>query len=388
MKERRFCLSHMIAAVVLTLTLTLGGVALAAWILIGPGGLTLLEGLGLVNTLFVGEYEEGKVVDAAMQGMVAGLNDRWSYYLDPESYQATQERRQNMYIGIGITVVYDNPEGLSIIAVEKEGPADKAGLVAGELITAVDGTPLVGEQQAQGAALIQGTQGSTVTLTVMGADGATRTISVKRDKVETKPVSYELLPDSVGYIKVRNFYDRSAAEVKAAVDDLIEQGAASLLFDMRNNGGGYLHELTDMLDYLLPEGPIFRQQMRSGSEKVTQSDDKCIDLPMAVLVNKDTYSAAEFFAAELQEQGVGIIVGEETSGKGYSQQTFPLPGGGGMGISTGAYFTGQGTSLVGTGVTLDKEICLSDKAGALLKAGALPYGDDAQLQAALTLLGQ
>ena len=141
-----------------------------------------------------------------------------------------------------------------------------------------------------------------------------------------------------------------------------------------------------MLDYLLPEGPIFRSRDRAGNEQVTNSDAHCIDLPMATLVNKSTYSAAEFFGAELQEWGVGVIVGEETTGKGYSQQTYPLPGGGGLGISTGAYFTGQGTSLIGTGVTLDQECVLTDEENALLKAGKLPRGDDAPLQAAIKLL--
>lgn len=388
MKQKRFSALHIVLAVVLAVILTLGAAFGALWLTVGPQGLTLLEGLGLVNTLFVGEYEESEVVDAAMGGMVAGLNDRWSYYLNPESYQLTQERRQNVYVGIGVTVEYTNPEGLTVTIVEPDGPAYKAGLVAGDLITAVDGTSLAGEGQNQGVTLIQGEQGTKVNLEVRGADGTIRTVEVTRDKVETKPVSYDLLSGGVGYIQVKNFYDRSADGVKAAVDDLVAQGAVSLVFDMRNNGGGYLHELTAMLDYLLPVGVIFRSETRSGEETVTNSDDKCIDLPMATLVNQGTYSAAEFFAAELQEWGVGVIVGEETSGKGYSQQTFPLPGGGGLGISTGAYFTGQGTSLIGTGVRLDKELSLSDEDNALLRANALPYADDTQLRAALALLEQ
>ena len=142
---------------------------------------------------------------------------------------------------------------------------------------------------------------------------------------------------------------------------------------MRNNGGGYLSQLTDMLDFLLPEGPIFISRDRAGHEEITNSDADCVELPMAVLVNADTYSAAEFFAAELQEQGAAVIVGEPNSGKGYSQQTFPLPHGGAVAISTGAYFTGSGASLIGTGLTLDAEV---------YNTGA----EDTQLAAALELL--
>jgi carboxyl-terminal processing protease len=388
MREKRFSLLHIILAVVLTAILTFGGTVLAAWVTIGPSGLTLLEGMSLVNTLFVGPYDEDKVLDATMTGMVDGLGDRWSYYLNPAAYQATNERRKNIYVGIGVTVSYENEDGLLILSVEPDGPAGKAGIQPGELILSADGTSLAGEGQSEGVTLIQGEAGTSVTLEIRSAAGETRTVAVKRSKVETNPVEYELLSDNVGYIKVKNFYDRSADGVKAAVDDLVGQGAVALVFDMRNNGGGYLKELTDMLDYLLPEGPIFRSRSRSGQETVTSSDAHCIDLPMATLVNRDTYSAAEFFGAELQEQGVGIIVGEETSGKGYSQQTFPLPGGGGLGISTGAYLTGKGTSLVGAGVKLDAELSLTEEEDALLYAGKLSHADDPQLQAALALLAQ
>lgn len=388
MREKRFSLLHIILAVVLTAILTFGGTVLAAWVTIGPSGLTLLEGMSLVNTLFVGPYDEDKVLDAAMTGMVDGLGDRWSYYLNPAAYQATNERRKNIYVGIGVTVSYENEDGLLILSVEPDGPAGKAGIQPGELILSADGTSLAGEGQSEGVTLIQGEAGTSVTLEIRSAAGETRTVAVKRSKVETNPVEYELLSDNVGYIKVKNFYDRSADGVKTAVDDLVGQGAVALVFDMRNNGGGYLKELTDMLDYLLPEGPIFRSRSRSGQETVTSSDAHCIDLPMATLVNRDTYSAAEFFGAELQEQGVGVIVGEETSGKGYSQQTFPLPGGGGLGISTGAYLTGKGTSLVGAGVKLDAELSLTEEEDALLYAGKLSHADDPQLQAALALLAQ
>ena len=377
MTKKRFSPLALILAVVITLAVTLGGVALAAWAFIGPQGLTLLEGLALINARFVGEYEESEVVDAAMSGMVSGLNDRWSYYLDPASYASPQERRQNVYTGIGVTVNYTT----------EDGPADQAGLQVGEIIIAVDGTSLAGDARYDGANLIQGEAGTSVELEVKGADGSVRTVTATRAQLETDPVEYELLESGVGYIQVKNFYRRSADGVKEAVDDLVAQGATALVFDMRNNGGGYLDELTEMLDYLLPEGPIFRQQDRDGNERVTTSDAHCIDLPMATLVNADTYSAAEFFGAELQEQGVGVIVGEPTSGKGYSQQTFPLPGGGGLGISTEKYFTGNGVSLIGTGVTLDREVYLSEEESQLLLAGQLPHDQDDQLQAALELLG-
>ena len=375
MRKKRFSLIHLLLLVLLTVVVTVGVGLGVLYQMVGKEGLSLLEGLHLINEKFVGEYGEGEVVDAALEGMVEGLGDRWSYFLTEEEYEAQNQRRTNQYVGVGVTVNYTSEEGLQIVEVTAGGPAEEAGLQSGELITAVDGFSLAGEARYEGANKIQGEEGTTVSLEVRGTDGQTRTVEVKRTKLETDPVSAEMLENNVGYVRLSNFYDRSADRLKEEVTRLQEEGATALVFDMRNNGGGYLSQLTDMLDFLLPEGPIFITRDRAGNEKVTQSDASCVDLPMAVLVNADTYSAAEFFAAELQEWGVAVIVGEPTSGKGYSQQTFELPNGSAVAISTGAYFTGSGTSLIGTGLTLDKEVYLTDQG-------------DAQLEAALELLEQ
>ena len=373
MTQKRFSLLHLLLAVVLTLGVAVGGSLLALRLTVGEGALSLLEGLFLVNTRFVGEYEPVEAVDAALEGMVKGLGDRWSYYLNAEAYEAQNLRRKNQYVGIGVTVSYEREEGLLILEVTPGSPAEEAGLLPGEVITQAEGVSLAGEGRYQGSDYIRGEAGTTAVLEVLGTGGATRTVEVRREAVATDPVSYEMLEDSVGYVKLANFYENSAQRLKEAVEDLQAQGARALVFDMRNNGGGYLTQLTEMLDFLLPEGPIFISRSRSGREEVIQSDAACVDLPMAVLVHEDTYSAAEFFAAQLQEDGAAVIVGVPTSGKGYSQQTFPLPHGGALNISTAAYFTGDGTSLIGTGLRLDAQVEQTEEG-------------DAQLEAALALL--
>ena len=375
MRTKRFSALHLIILLPVTMLLTAGVLLAVFYGIFGKEGLSLLEGLYLVNSRFVGEYDETQVVDSALSGMVDGLGDRWSYYLTEEEYEAQNQRRTNQYVGIGVTVNYESEDGLTIVEVTEGGPAEAAGLQSGEVITAVDGFSLAGEARYEGAERIQGEEGTTVTLEVLGTDGETRTVEVTRASLDSDPVTAKMLEGNVGYVALANFYDHSADRLKEEVTRLQEEGAEELVFDMRNNGGGYLSELTEMLDFLLPEGPIFISRDRAGNEEVTQSDAACVDLPMAVLVNANTYSAAEFFAAELQEQGVAVIVGEPTSGKGYSQQTFALPHGGAMAISTGAYFTGSGTSLIGTGLTLDWEVYLTDEG-------------DAQLEAALDLLEQ
>lgn len=375
MRTKRFSALHLIILLPVTMLLTAGVLLAVFYGIFGKEGLSLLEGLYLVNSRFVGEYDGTQVVDSALSGMVDGLGDRWSYYLTEEEYEAQNQRRTNQYVGIGVTVNYESEDGLTIVEVTEGGPAEAAGLQSGEVITAVDGFSLAGEARYEGAERIQGEEGTTVTLEVLGTDGETRTVEVTRASLDSDPVTAKMLEGNVGYVALANFYDHSADRLKEEVTRLQEEGVEALVFDMRNNGGGYLSELTEMLDFLLPEGPIFISRDRAGNEEVTQSDAACVDLPMAVLVNANTYSAAEFFAAELQEQGVAVIVGEPTSGKGYSQQTFALPHGGAMAISTGAYFTGSGTSLIGTGLTLDREVYLTDEG-------------DAQLEAALDLLEQ
>ena len=371
-----FSLPQLIATIVATFILTVGALLLTAWLIVGKDGLTIVSALGIVNSVFVGEYTLTEVTDATMEAMVDSLDDRWSYYLDAEGYEAQNSRRANQYVGIGVTVSYGDERGLSVISVTEGGPADKAGIVAGDVIISVDGTSLAGDGRYDGTTLIAGEAGTTVELTLLGEEEAERTLTVKRQSIDSVPVSYAMLEDDIGYVQLDNFYDTSADYLEAAVLDLQEQGAQSLIFDMRDNGGGYLDQLHQMLDFLLPEGAIFIARDRAGNEDITYSDADCIDLPMVVLVNENSYSAAEFFAAELQEQGVAIIIGAETSGKGYSQQTFPLPNGGSLSISTSAYFTGEGVSLIGTGVTLDQEVEIPET------------GEDTQLQAAVDYFSQ
>ena len=383
MKQRRFTFIHMLTAVLAGILATL----LVLWLLLGSQSVSLLTAWGAVRTRFVGEYDPDTAMDSALRGMVAGLGDRWSYYLNAEESAYQREREDNRYVGIGVTAGKEDERGLFLLQVYSGGPAEEAGLKVGEVITAVDGVSAAGETGQESALeAIKGEEGTEVTLTVMDAAGRFREVQVTRRAIQGQLVRYELLDTDVGYVAVSNFYTDCAQQFRSAVDDLVEQGAVGLVFDMRNNGGGYVHELTDMLDYLLPEGPIFRSQDVMGLEEVIQSDENYVNLPMATLVNRDTYSAAEIFAAQLQESAGAAIVGEETSGKGYSQQPVYLPNGGELHLSTGKYTTGAGVSLVGTGVSLDARVELTEEESLALWTAQLGHEEDAQLQKALELL--
>jgi len=187
-------------------------------------------------------------------------------------------------------------------------------------------------------------------------------------------------------VTIYNFDDRCAEESIAAIEALLEQGAEKLIFDVRNNGGGYAHEMVALLDYLLPSGDLFRTVNYAGKESVDTSDEQWLDMPMAVLVNSESYSAAEFFAAALSEYEAATVVGQQTSGKGYFQNTFKLNDGSAVGLSTGKYFTPLGESLEGVGITPDVVVEVDAETEAAIYYGTIDSADDPQIQAAVEAL--
>jgi carboxyl-terminal processing protease len=195
-----------------------------------------------------------------------------------------------------------------------------------------------------------------------------------------------LMEDGIGLVAIYNFDDRCAEESIAAIETLRAQGAEKLILDVRYNVGGYAHEMVALLDYLLPEGDLFRTVDYRGKESVDTSDSDFLDMPMAVLVNSESYSAAELFAAALQEYDAAVVVGEQTSGKGYYQVTYRLNDGSAVGLSIGKYYTPHGISLEGVGITPDVVVAVDEETAAKILYGTLEPENDSQLQAALDTL--
>lgn len=356
--------------VVLTIVVFSGVICLA----LGRSGIAILEGWFLARYAFVDtEADLDGAADQALYGLVAGLNDRWSYYLSEEDYLRVRENRANNYVGIGVTVNFEHEEGLFVQAVTSGGPAEEAGVVIGDMIVAVDGTSIAGEARHTATELISGTSGTKVTLTLLSGDGTVRDVTCIRKRLNNPSATGRMLEGNIGYIYLANFYSGSADSFRQEADRLQIEGAESLIIDLRNCPGGYVHELKKILDYLLPEGPVFTEKPRWWFKSVYESDAACVDLPMVAIVNSETYSAAELLAAQLRESASAPVVGELTSGKGYVQVTFPLLNGGGIGISTATYCTGSGHSLIGEGIVPDVAVELVSSA-------------DEQLQAAIELL--
>lgn len=340
----------------------------------------------LILTSFAGDADKTKIEDAAADAMVNAMGDRWSYYIPAAELPSFLENSENAYVGIGVTVqATDDNSGLMVIAVQPGGPAEEAGVQVGDVIIQVDGESAQDRTVTEISAMIKGEEGTVVSITVLRS-GEGITMTVARKRMETTVASSKLLNEHVGLVTIQNFDERCADETIAAIKALLNQGADMLLFDVRNNPGGYVDELTKVLDYLLPEGNLIRTVGTDGSDETVTSDADCVKVPMAVLVNENTYSAAELFAVDLSEYGVARIFGQKTSGKGFFQQVFQFSDGSAAGISVGRYYTSQGNNLEGIGLTPDEEIKLDDESEALLYNGMLEPENDAQLQAALSYL--
>lgn len=346
-----------------------------------PGKLESLQ--NLLEQRYIGEMDEKKVEDAAAAAMVDALGDRWSHYQSAEIYELYQNVMSNTYVGVGMAIsVSQDGQGLDITQVEDEGPAQKAGVRAGDRLVAVDGTDIRDMTLSEVGKLIKGEEGTSVVLTVV-RDQQTLELSVERGRLKSVVTTGQLLPEGVGLITIANFDDRCAEETVKVIEQLREQGATALVFDVRNNPGGYKRELVKLLDYLLPEGPLFRTVDYRGKERVDTSDADCLKMPMAVIMNLESYSASEFFAAALSEYDAAVTVGEKTFGKGYFQNTYELKDGSAVTLSIGQYYTPEGVSLAGVGLTPDVEVPLTEEQAVALASGTLPVEEDPQIQAAI-----
>ena len=350
-----------------------------------PSKLDQLEQLILEK--FIGEADKTAMEDAAAYAMVESLGDRWSYYIPAAEYSSYLDQMNNSYVGIGVTIqVMEDNSGFLVTKVNAGGPADQAGMLPGDLFIAVDGTDVRGWTANEASALVKGKEGTTVDMTIR-RDVQEIPFTVERRTVLIVVAKGQMLEDNVGLVTITNFDARCAEETIAAIESLLDQGAEKLIFDVRNNPGGYKSELVKVLDYLLPEGDLFRSEYYNGSDYTDTSDAKCLEIPMAVLMNSESYSAAEFFAAALEEYEAAVTVGEQTIGKGYFQTTIELSDGSAVGLSVGKYYTPKGVCLAEVGgLTPNVPVEVDEETFAHIYAGLLKPQDDPQIQAAIKAL--
>ncbi len=359
-------------------------ITLALW-----GGKTtkLTELEQVLNRYFIGEVDAGAMEDAAAEAMVDSLGDRWSYYIPAEEYEDYRENKNNAYVGVGITVrAREDGTGLDVLEVTSGNSAQEAGVLPGDILTRVQAQSVAGMDVDAVKNLIRGEKGTKVDITVLRS-GAEMTFTLERREIKVQVATGTLLPNNIGLVRINNFNTNCAEEAIAAIESLRAQGADKLIFDVRNNPGGYVQEMLKVLDYLLPEGVLFRDVDYRGKESQDTSDAACLEIPMVVLMNEDSYSAAEFFPAVLQEYEWATLVGAHTTGKGHYQRSYRLSDGSAVNLSVGKYFTPSGKNLTEVGgLTPDVEVEVDEETASKIYAQSLAPEDDPQIQAAVEIL--
>ena len=334
---------------------------------------------------YVGELDAEKVADYAAVGYVTGLDDQWSAYIPADQYEAYRLSSEGKGCGIGVSVL-TREDGVRVYLVYDDSPAAQAGIEKGDYIVGAEG--LTVEEDGADAVIdaIQGEEGTAVTVSFSKEKGgAVQQATMQRATVTQKMAWGQMLDGKIGYIRIESFHVGVADQFQQVLDGLLADGAQSLVLDVRHNGGGRVKEMSEMLDLLLPEGTIMTLRTKSGSETVYESDAEMIDQPIVVLMDDQSISAAEFFAAVLQEYDRATLVGTHTTGKGRAQQTFELSDGSALNLSVEEYFTPNGNNLAGVGIAPDVEVALTD--AQLTDFYFLSPENDPQLQKAVEILG-
>lgn len=338
----------------------------------------------LINAYYLDEIDGQKVEDTMYTGMVAGLEDPYSVYYSKEELESMEESISGAYSGIGATLTQDPDTGeLSVVSCFDGTPAQEAGLQPGDVITGWNGKSVEGIELSELVSKIKTDPEEQLTLEIE-RDGETLEVELTRREVQIPTVEYEMLDNQIGYIRLVEFDEVTADQFKEAFEDLENQNMEKLIIDVRNNPGGVLQVVCDMLDQLLPEGLIVYTEDKNGNRKEYTSDEEYqFTKPLAVLANENSASASEIFAGAIQDYGIGTIVGATTFGKGIVQRTFYLSDGTGVKLTVAKYYTPKGHDIHKKGITPDVEIELDEE---LKNQSSISHEEDNQLQKAIEVL--
>lgn len=306
---------------------------------------------------YVQEVERGKLIDGAIGGMVNSLGDPHSIYLAPQLYSQLRAETTGAFGGIGVYMSFKNG-GVQIMNVIPDGPSDRAGLLAGDEILAVDGKPVEEISPGEVALKIRGEVGTQVELLIRRDGFEDRTYNLTRENIKVKTVAGKMIDDKLGYIKISNFSENSGEEFKTTLNDLTAAGMKGFVLDMRQNPGGVITSCIEIARELVPAGTIASVIQRDGEKEVYTSDLAAAEFPIIVLLDRNSASAAELLSGALQDTKVALVVGEKSYGKGSVQTLIPMMHDDGLKLTIAKYYTPNGRSIDGEGISPDVEIDL------------------------------
>lgn len=366
MKEKKISLSVLLISVIIAAVLSAGLVlclvpnSIKGYLTDADGISKYLELEDRIKRSFVDETNEKTLADGVALGMVYALNDPYSAYMSAEEYNKKLDDNEGLDAGIGISICsHPDTSYIYVINVSVGSPADLAGIKAGDSITAVDGTDVLEIGVSAAVEKIRGEIGTDCVLSINRGD-ETLSLTATRGRYVTTSVFSHMI-DSLCYIQITDFNAATVPQFEAAIADATDKGATGLIFDVRGNGGGTLDSVDKILDILLPEGEVVSATYKNGKKEVLFSSDKNeIDLPMTVLCDEGTASAAELFAASIRDFEKGKLIGTRTYGKGIMQETFALSDGSAVRLTVAYFNPPSGINFHGKGLTPDIEITLTE----------------------------
>lgn len=338
----------------------------------------------LINAYYLDEIDAQQIEDTLYTGMVAGLDDPYSVYYTQEQLESMEEATSGEYSGIGATLSQDpDTKEISVVSCFEGTPAEEAGLLPGDVITGWNGNPVSDMELSELVSKIKTDPDEHLTLSIE-RDGEELEVELTRRAVEVPTVEYEMLGDQIGYIRLLEFDEVTAQQFEEAMSDLESQGMEKLIIDVRNNPGGVLQTVCDMLDQFLPEGLIVYTEDKNGKRtEYTSDEEHQFTKPLAVLVNGNSASASEIFAGAIQDYGIGTIVGTTTFGKGIVQKIFYLSDGTGLKLTMAKYYTPKGHDIHKKGIQPDVEVELDED---LQNQSSISHEEDNQLEKAISVL--
>lgn len=339
----------------------------------------------LIDQEYLGEVDNDEMAEGVYAGLVYGLGDVYSRYYTADEYAQETASTDGAYAGIGVSIQKNKNGGVQIAECYEGGPGADAGLQTGDVITAINDTDVTDMELSDVVSLIRENKDKTIVLTVFREnEEESREISVDVTDVELPSVFGEMLDKKTGYIQITQFTGVTPQQYKDMFAELKDKGMERLVIDLRDNPGGLLTSVCDILREILPEGLIVYTEDKDGNREEETCDGKNkLNMPLAVLVNENSASASEIFAGAVQDHGVGTIVGTTTYGKGVVQELRQLSDGSAVKLTVSNYYTPNGNSINKVGIKPDVEVKL---ASVLLNKDEITHEEDNQLQKALNVI--
>ncbi len=340
----------------------------------------------IVRSEYYGNIDEKYLMDSIARGYIQGISDRYALYLTAEQYQQQLENVEGKKVGIGIDTVCDTSGYMLVTEVYPESAADIAGISEGDLILQVGELEVTTQTYEEAREALEGEAGTKISVVLRQDNEDQEPIELTRRKVEI-PSVYMEVADGIAYIQITEFADATANQFARAIENASREGAEGLIFDVRGNPGGTIDSVSQVLDRLLPEGDIVSATYRNGETKVlATSDEREVNMPMAVVVNEKTASAAELFAQAIWDYEKGQVVGVTTYGKGLMQTIYRLDDGSALDITVAKYNPPKSPNFDGIGVVPDYEVKLTADQAQLLSEGSLDRDSDPQMRKAKELV--